>query len=242
MKIGRIVSAGILFLLPSQISLWIVKTLPLGVKIKGKGKIGFSIVMADEIYLDEGAVIGSFNIIDVKSIKMAKNSMIRNRNRIRGNISIELAPKAVISRKNTICNEKESYRKTHFFLGYNSIIGSAHHIDLTQSVTIGDNSILAGIGTQIWTHGFYHSKVGEGRWRIDHSVIIGNNVYVGARCILCQGIKISDSITIGAGAVVSKDLAQQGLYVSQALRYIQFDPDVKILDYEEESPQVINLG
>lgn len=242
MKIGRIISAGILFFLPSPISIWIVKILPIGVKIMGKGKIGFSIIMADEVILEEGAVIGSLNIINVRRLKMAKESRIRNRNKISGNINVELGEKAVISRKNAICNEKESHRNTTFYLGYNSVIGSAHHIDLTQNVTIGENSILAGIGTQVWTHGFYHSKEGEARWRIDHSVCIGNNVYVGSRCILCQGITISNSITIGAGAVVSKDLVQQGLYVSQALRYIQFDPDVKILGYKEELPQIINLG
>ena len=242
MNIKRIISSGLLFLLPSQVSLWIVKYLPLGVKINGKGKIGFSIIMADEISMDHGAKIGSFNIIDVKKLKMGKYSTIRNRNKIRGNLNVELAEKAVVSRKNTIGNEKKAYRNTTFYLGYNSVVGSAHHLDLTQNVKIGDNSILAGVGTQVWTHGFYHSKVGEVRWRIDHSVSIGNNVYVGSRCILCQGVNIGNSISIGAGAVVSKDLNQQGLYVSQALRFVQFDPDVKILNYEEEQPHIINMG
>lgn len=34
-------------------------------------------------------------------------------------------------------------------------------IDMTSSVTLGNYSILAGLGTQLWTHGFYHSKTGE---------------------------------------------------------------------------------
>ena len=111
MRIGRIFSAGILFLFPSPISFWIVRVLPLGVIIKGKGRIGFSVIMVDEIFLDEGAVIGSLNIIDVKSLKMAKNSRIRNRNKIRGNLNVVLGDNAVISRKNSICNEKERKHK-----------------------------------------------------------------------------------------------------------------------------------
>jgi hypothetical protein len=40
-------------------------------------------------------------------------------------------------------------------------------------VVIGDYSTLAGIGIQVWTHGYVHDTSGPGRYRIDGAVRIG---------------------------------------------------------------------
>lgn len=85
--------------------------------------------------------------------------------------------------------------------------------------------MLAGADSQIWTHGFYFSKEGDKVVRIDGDVKIGHNCYIGARCIINGGVEIGDCITIGAGTCVPKTILEQGLYVSQPLRYIPFDPD-----------------
>ena len=41
-------------------------------------------------------------------------------------------------------------------------------------------------------------------------------------------VHICNNCTIGAGVVVAKDIVKEGLYVNQALRYIEFDPDEAI--------------
>jgi len=77
----------------------------------------------------------------------------------------------------------------------------------------------------VWTHGFYFAKEGDKVVRIDGDVRIGHNCYVGAKCVITAGVEIGDCITIGAGTCVPKTILQQGLYVSQPLRFIPFDPD-----------------
>lgn len=67
-------------------------------------------------------------------------------------------------------------------------------------VTIGDNVVL-GNGSVIVTHcpiSFYNG----------HSVAItiGNNVYIGACCLILPGVTIGDDVVIGAGSVVSRDI------------------------------------
>lgn len=37
-------------------------------------------------------------------------------------------------------------------------------------------------------------------------VIIGNDVFIGARCIVCKGVKIGDRTIIAAGSVVASDI------------------------------------
>ena len=104
----------------------------------------------------------------------------------------------------------------------------AHLFDVTDNIKIGDNTLFAGVGTQVWTHSFYLEDSGKGRHRIDGSVSIGNNVNISSRCIICCGVKIADSIIIGANSCISKDLKSKGLYVNQELRFIEFDPAEKM--------------
>ena len=64
-------------------------------------------------------------------------------------------------------------------------------------ITIGDNVVL-GRGSDIITHcpvSFYNGK--------DSTIVIGNNVYIGARCIILPGAKIGNNVVIGAGSVVA---------------------------------------
>lgn len=101
-------------------------------------------------------------------------------------------------------------------------------IEFIFNIKIGDNTLFAGVGTQVWTHSFYLEDSGKGRHRIDGSVSIGNNVNISSRCIICCGVKIADSIIIGANSCISKDLKSKGLYVNQELRFIEFDPAEKM--------------
>jgi len=116
-----------------------------------------------------------------------------------------------------------SYGESCLTLGRLTKVTVGHHLDLTKSITFGDNSILAGIKSQMWTHGYYHANEGPYRIRIDGDIEIGNNVYVGSRCLFNPGVKVRDAIHIGAGSVISKNLEQSGMYVSQELRYLKND-------------------
>jgi acetyltransferase-like isoleucine patch superfamily enzyme len=79
---------------------------------------------------------------------------------------------------------------------------------------------LAGLGSQLWTHGYYHADKGLDRIRIDGNIEVGDNVYVGSSVIFNPGVVIGSRIHIGSGAVISKDLKDPGMYVNQSLRYI----------------------
>lgn len=59
------------------------------------------------------------------------------------------------------------------------------------------------------------------------SIKIGNDVWVGARAIILDGVTIGDGVIVGAGAVVTKDIpayAVVGGVPARVLRY-RFEPD-----------------
>lgn len=112
-------------------------------------------------------------------------------------------------------------------------IGVKHLLDMTDSIIIGHDSMLAGADTQIWTHNFFFSAHTTKIAREDASVRIGNNCYIGARCTITAGVDIGDAITVGANSCVTKSLRKQGLYVGQGLRYLEFNPDEKISNMGE---------
>jgi len=194
----------------------------LGHRIDKAARIGFSIIYVNELKMSDNSTIGHFNLIFNKSISLDKRSKIGYLNILKGPFDLILKERSAIGNKNylTRANLGVSYGQSFLELGVLTKITTGHHLDLTRSIFFGDYSILAGIKSQIWTHGYYHAESGPERVRIDGETIIGNNVYIGSGCIFNPGLKIGDSIHLGAGTVISKDIEKPGMYVSQGLRFI----------------------
>ena len=196
-----------------------------GWKIENNVYIGLSYIAMDKVNLSNNVRIGHLNYINSSYLKMEPNSYIQNLNRINGPIYIILSTSAAIGNMNTIKRAKHpiSWGKSIFRIGMNSKITSKHTIDCTRPIYIGNNSILAGLNSQLWTHGYIHNSEGQEKFRIDGSIKIGNNVYIGSATIINPGIYITDAVTVGSHATVTKPLCKSGLYVNQALRYIPQD-------------------
>lgn len=178
-----------------------------------------------KLELNETSRIGNFNIIRVNNLSIQKGGYIGKFNNIKGPIEISLAEKAAIGNWNSVYRAPigVTYGISVLKIGTLSKITAHHRLDCTRSITLGDYSILAGHDSQLWTHAYYHDKQGAGRFRIDGEIFIGNNVYIGSRCIIAGGVSIANAVTVGAGACVSKSLNEAGTYVNQALRYIPKD-------------------
>lgn len=201
-----------------------------GLNVHGKNiKIGFSLILCDKIDLSDNSRIGHLNLIKCKNLSMV-SSKINHLNFIRGDFSIIMKIGSWINNQNKISAIDNAYHNVNLVLEERAKIGVKHLLDMTDSIFIGKDSMLAGADTQIWTHNFYFSKNSSKIAREDAPVIIGKNCYIGARCTIMAGVNISNGITIGAHCCVPKSLLKQGLYVGQGLRFIEFDPDKKMDD------------
>ncbi|MBQ4820084.1 hypothetical protein [Aquimarina sp. MMG016] len=219
----RTITACIAFFFPSVISVQLLRLL--GYKIGKNVRIGFSILKVSSLTIQDNVRIGHFNIFLNQNISLAQNAKIGYLNFFKGPVQLILDQKAAIGNRNYITRARigVTYGESILKLGILTKITTGHHLDLTCSISFGNYSILAGIRSQMWTHGYYHSDQGKERIRIDGEIKIGNNVYVGSGCIFNPGVKVADAAHIGGGSVISKNLEKPGMYVSQGLRFIEND-------------------
>ena len=220
----------LLFLFPT----WFCKLLFIkskSVVIGKNSKIGFSYIKCKKLKLGPNCKIGHLNYISVGGVYLKSGCYIQHLNFIRGQFDIIMEDNSWINNKNKISSIGNAYHNVVLNLNEGASIGVRHLLDMTDSITIGAYSMLAGADTQIWTHSFFFSKDSPKFARLDAPVNIGKHCYIGARCCILSGVNISDAVTVGAQTCVSKSLDKQGLYVSQGLRYIEFDPNKRISSF-----------
>lgn len=214
-----------IFFLPSLLCRPILRLL--GHRIGVGVRFGFSLVLAHFLALQDGASVGHLNIVHVRRLVMRRGSCIGRSNLIHGPISINLRVKAAIGNRNKILRGRLGSVVSGpalFALGELSKITSDHRVDCTTTVVVADYSILAGTSSELWTHGYVHDQSGPGRYRIDGSVRIGHNVYIGSACVITAGVTIADGVIVGAGTTVARSLLEPGLYVSAGLRKLDRPP------------------
>jgi acetyltransferase-like isoleucine patch superfamily enzyme len=215
-KIATAVCAALLPASPMRFCLRV-----LGHRIGARVRIGWSLVWVERLMLDDDAKIGNFNLLALRRLVMHAQSRIGRGNIAGRPLSIVLAPRAMIGNANKIVRGPQglvTQGPAWLRLGMLTKITSNHLIDCTCSVRFGDNAILAGAASQVWTHGYIHDESGAGRYRIDAPVRIGDNVYIGSACIITMGVEIAAGVIVGAGTTVSRPLTEPGLYVGASIR------------------------
>ena len=93
----------------------------------------------------------------------------------------------------------------------NNVGISGSTLNASKSITIGDNTII-GSGCLI-TDTDSHPIVAKLRNKSDYlqytkslPIVIGKDVFIGARSIIMKGVTIGDGAVIGAGSVVTKNV------------------------------------
>ncbi|WP_131185416.1 acyltransferase [Stutzerimonas kirkiae] len=227
MRLKVFVTGFFCFILPPcEFKNWLLSVF--GWQMGSNCRVGFSWISTKRVRLANGARVGHANLIVADALFLANNAYIGHLNRVTGPLWLVLDEQAGVGNQNKIVRAQNGVSWGHAIcrLGKWSKITVEHIVDCTRSVTIGDYSILAGRGSQLWTHGYLHAPQGLGRFRIDGSIRIGSNVYIGSACVFNAGVHVADAITIGASSCVARSLDVPGLYVSQPLRHIE-------LNYEE---------
>lgn len=117
-----------------------------------------------------------------------------------------------------------SYPNSHLKIGNNvGISGST--ICVRQSVEIGNN-VLIGSGCLI-TDSDAHPLNGSDRREdrddktLSARIFIGDNAFIGARCIILKGVTIGNGAVVGAGSVVTKDVPANTIVAGNPARIIR---------------------
>jgi acetyltransferase-like isoleucine patch superfamily enzyme len=194
----------------------------LGCRVSSDAKVGFSWLFCRRLELQGGSRVGHFNYFCVNRLSLGSSAKIGDLNIARGPFDIVLLDRAGIGNRNTFARAPlgVTYGHAQIQLGRDSKITAGHTIDCTATILFGDNSILAGKGSQVWTHGYVHRLNAGARYRVDGEVRIGDNVYLGSRVIITSGVVVLSGVIVGAGVILSKELNAVGMYVSAPLRML----------------------
>lgn len=118
----------------------------------------------------------------------------------------EIASSAVINAHVTLAG------KSALVIGSRTFVNEGTYFDLTGNVVVGSN---CSIGHQALFLTASHDIAGHERRAGDFSIApitIGDGTWIGARVTLLPGVTVGPGCVIAAGAVVTKDLAADGLY------------------------------
>ena len=101
-------------------------------------------------------------------------------------------------------------------VGINSLIAS--------HVIIG-NDVMMGPDCMLFTTNHGMSRTDIPMWRQESSepkpIVIGNDVWIGARVIILPGVHVGDGAVIGAGSVVTKDVEAYSIVAGNPARLIR---------------------
>ncbi len=120
-----------------------------------------------------------------------------------------------------------------------------HHCTLAarESLTIGDDSLLAEmVSIRDHDHRFERLDVPiREQGAASAPVVIGRNVWIGAKATVVKGVTIGDNAIIGANAVVTRDIPANAIAVGIPARVIKFR-DAQVAPSPAEPPAEPNTS
>ena len=120
-----------------------------------------------------------------------------------------------------------------FVVGNNATIKIGDNVGISQTaliaiadIIISDNVKIGG-GTKLYTSDFHsldwkvRKTIADREQRKSAPIIIGQDVFIGAGCIILKGITIGERSIIGAGSVVTKSIPADEVWAGNPARFIK---------------------
>ncbi|HEY8148114.1 MAG TPA: hypothetical protein VIK51_04240 [Vicinamibacteria bacterium] len=175
----------------------------------GRGvRIGLVILDAEAVELGDGTEIGHLNVITrVGRFITGRSVRIGVLNIIRGGERVRLGDYAEVMRLNVLnaipdhdCTTSPASRLE---IGRGAVVVSGHRIDFTDQVTIGQNVIIGGRNSSLWTHNRQSTAPIE----------IGDFCYLGSEVRLAPGARLAEGSILGLGSVLAGPIDTPGSLV-----------------------------
>lgn len=177
------------FVLPWKMRRWILNAV-LGFSINPEAYVGLSLILADECVIAAKAFIGHFNYVGkLDTIRMEEDALIGHFNWIGG----------LSTRLNSPYFSKKANRRSELIMAECSLLMNRHYIDCTDRIEFEPYSALAGVRTQLMTHGVNPIS---GRQSCS-PITIGAYTMIGTGVIILMGVRIPDHCVVSAGSVIS---------------------------------------
>jgi acetyltransferase-like isoleucine patch superfamily enzyme len=176
------VLALLISLVPVPLARRMLYSVVFGYRIARQARIGFMCVIAVDRAEIDAAQIGRFNkFIGPYHLKIGKGTTIGKSNEVYCG---------------SWAKEQQHLGKAYArycHIGDNCVVTSSHHIDATGGFSLGNQSWIAGLHSEFWTHGIGVQ---------DRDVSIGSDCYIGSAARFSPGTTIGNRNMVGLGSVV----------------------------------------
>ena len=125
------------------------------------------------------------------------------------------------------------YERCTFFVDKDAELIIGDNVGISQtalishcSIRIGCNVKLGG-GTSVFTTDFHsldpmiRISKDDQKHRKCAPVVVGDNVFIGAKCIILKGVTIGENSIIGAGSVVTKSVPPNQIWAGNPAKFIR---------------------
>lgn len=124
-------------------------------------------------------------------------------------------------------------------IGNNTLISTNCNINSgVGEIHIGNNVMIAANSYIINNdHNIYENLSPKLSGHITRNIVIEDNVWIGANCIVLKGVKIGEGAIIGAGSIVTKNVKPYSINVGNPCKFIKFR-----FDKDELIKKLLNDG
>lgn len=133
-------------------------------------------------------------------------------------ITVERGANAVIGKglKMRSASKIRVRKGAELVIGKNCGLSGRNWITVRERVVIGDD-VIFGPGTMVYDHDHDFTTrdgIKDGKY-LTAPVKIGNNVWIGADCIILRGTEIGDNCVVGAGCVLKGKFEKDSLIIQE---------------------------
>ena len=184
----KIITQILLFLFPWNLRRYLLNRL-FNYKIHKTAKIGFSIILAEELIMHKNSRIHNLSICkNIDCLIMHEESGIASLNFITG-----------FNTKQSTVFPHVVNRKCELILLEHSGITSRHYLDCNGGIYIGKYTTVAGNRSTLQTHSI---DIYKNRQDVK-PIIIGDYCFLGTGCIILGGSVLPNYAILAAGSVLS---------------------------------------
>lgn len=125
------------------------------------------------------------------------------------------------------------YERCTFFVNKGAELMIGDNVGLSQTALISDctlkigNNVKIGGGTSVYTTDFHsldakiRATVNDLKNKKSASVVINDNVFIGAKCIILKGVTIGENSIVGAGSVVTRSIPADEIWAGNPAKFIR---------------------
>lgn len=181
--------SGVSLVFPWAMRRWLLNTV-CRYSIARDARIGYSLIGCPFLRMGSSARIGHFNVIKGVEVEMGDCASIGDFNWISG-LPLQ-------SRRHFLT---EADRRPVLKMDEHAALTSRHFVDCSNLVHIGEFSIVAGVRSQILTHGvdLKNNK------QASASVRMGRFCFIGTGCVLLKGSRLPDYSVLAAHSSLVRD-------------------------------------